>query len=382
MLRLILVVLLFLFSLLAVFPTPSHYAWYLTIMVTEFPWVFLAIAASLMLWTLKAEQYKTAAMGLCVISFILFLYPIVGAYKVGGALKQRFENAFGIGSAELTGLHQETPYSFARMISGIGDEKIPYTTYQYATHTGVPLTLDFYSAQKPGARPCVVIAHGGSWKSGNSHELPDIDWYLARQGYNVASINYRLAPEYKFPAPIEDMHAALEYIKAHAAALNVDTNNFVLLGRSAGGHIVLESAYTFYDNDIKGVVGFYGPTDMFWAYHHPDNPLVMHSQKVMEDFFGGSDTQVPGKYAEGSPLNYVTPQSTPTLLIHGGHDAHVHFELSEMLDKKLEENKARHLLLGLPWATHGCEYSLNGPSGQLAKYAIERFVYQVTSAGK
>jgi len=68
----------------------------------------------------------------------------------------------------------------------------------------------------------------------------------------------------------------------------------------------------------------------------------------------------------------------PTLLIHGGNDAHVHYELSEMLDKKLDAYQVKHLLLGLPWATHGCEYSLNGPSGQLAKYTIERFVHVVT----
>jgi dipeptidyl aminopeptidase/acylaminoacyl peptidase len=104
----------------------------------------------------------------------------------------------------------------------------------------------------------------------------------------------------------------------------------------------------------------------------------MHSQKVMEDFFGGSDSTVHQRYIDGSPINFVTPQTPPTLLIHGKNDAHVHYELSSMLDKKLEENKVPHLLLGLPWATHGCEYSLNGPSGQLAKYAIERFVRHVT----
>ena len=378
MVRFLVIILLFLLSLLAIFPTPSHYTWYLTLMVTEFPWIFLAIVIGLTIWTFYAKKCKGASCVMCVISFICFLYPVAGAYGVGHDLKRKFEAAFGTGTTDLQGLHQQTPYAFTRMISGIGDNKIAYTTYPYATYTGVNLTLDFYRAQKPGLQPCIVIAHGGSWKSGNSQELPDIDWYLARQGYNVASINYRLAPEYKSPAPIEDMQAAISYLKSHAAELGVDTNYFVLLGRSAGGHIVLESAYTLHDPCIKGVVDFYGPTDMVWAYRHPDNPLVMHSQKVMEDFFGGSDTQVPQKYADGSPINFVTRQTTPTLMIHGENDAHVNFELSRMLDKKLEENKVPHLLLGLPWATHACEYSLNGPSGQLAKYTIERFVRHVT----
>jgi acetyl esterase/lipase len=378
MFRLILIILLFLLSLLVIVPTPSHYTWYLTIMVTEFPWVFLCLVAALILWSVKAMKYRRIGIALSVISFILFLYPIAGAYMVGSDLKQRFEKAFGAGTADLPGMHQETPFAFSRMLTGIGADEVPYSTYHYATHNNMDLTLDFFKGQQPGRRPCVVIAHGGSWKSGNSHELPDIDWYLARQGYNVAAINYRLAPENKSPAPIEDMQAVIRYLKSHAAELNVDTNNFVLMGRSAGGHIVLQAAYTLHDRGIKGVVGIYGPTDMVWAYHHPDNPLVMHSQQVMKDYLGGSDTEVPQQYFSASPINFVTPQTVPTLLIHGGNDAHVHFELSEMLDKKLEQNNVNHLLLGLPWATHGCEYSLNGPSGQLAKYSIERFVYHVT----
>ena len=239
MFRRILIVLLFLLSLLAIFPTPEKHIWYLTIMVTEFPWIFLFITAGLMCCTFFAKKYRIIEMLVCTLIFIFFLFPVGGAYMVGNDLKGRFENVFGAGSANLQGLHQKDPYTFWRMIYGIGAEKVPYTTYQYATHTGENLTLDFYKAQQQGMRPCIVVVHGGSWKSDNSQELPDINWYLARQGYNVASINYRLAPAYKSPSPIEDAAAAINYIIAHAAEWHVDTNNFVLLGRSAGGQIVL-----------------------------------------------------------------------------------------------------------------------------------------------
>jgi len=379
MIRRILIILLFALSLLEIFPTPTKNIWYLTIMVTEFPWIFLGVTALLILWSFNAKKYRSVEVAVSVLSFALFLYPVGCAYMVAGNLKQSFENAFGAGSTDLQGLRQKTPFAFERMISEIGAPKVFYNTYTYITYPDATLTLDFYKAQQTnGKRPCVVVVHGGSWKSDNSLELPDIDWYLARQGYNVASINYRLAPTFKSPSPVEDVKTAIMYLKTHAADLNIDTNNFVLLGRSAGGQIVLASAYTMHDPCIKGVVSFYGPTDMVWAYNHPDNPLVMDSKKVLCDFLGGADTAVPQKYFEASPINYVTPQTVPTLLIHGGNDAHVHYELSEMLDKKLGENKVKHLLLGLPWATHGCEYSLNGPSGQLAKYTIERFVHTMT----
>ena len=382
MFRRILIVLLFLLSLLAIFPTPEKHIWYISILVTEFPWIFLFTTAAIMLWAFNAKKYRVAEMLVSGMAFIFFLFPVIGAFMVGTDLDQRFESAFGKGSAEMRGLHQKTPFAFWRMIYGIGADKEPYTVYNYATHTGQSLTLDFYKAQQPGTHPCVVVVHGGSWKSDNSQELPDINWYLARQGYNVASVNYRLAPAFKSPAPVEDVAAALVYLKAHAAELSVDTNNFVLLGRSAGGQIVLQSAYTLKAENpgIKGVVSFYGPTDLVWAYNHPDNPLVMHSKDVLADFLGGSPEEIPQKYADASPINYVTPQTVPTLLIHGANDAHVRYELSEMLDKKLADNNVKHLLLGLPWATHGCEYSLNGPSGQLAKYTVERFVAAVTES--
>jgi acetyl esterase/lipase len=293
-------------------------------------------------------------------------------------LDQRFESAFGSGTARLTGLHQLTPFAFSRMIIGIGAPEIPYTTHHYSNAANTDLTLDFYKAQQPGSRPCVIVVHGGSWRAGTSQQLPDMNWYLARQGYNVATINYRLAPTHLSPAPIQDVQAALSYLKSHAAELHIDTTSFVLLGRSAGAQIVLQAAYTLHDPSIKGVVDIYGPTDMVWAYQHPDNPLVMDSKKVIGDFLGGTDAQVPQQYFTASPINFVTPSSVPTLLIHGGKDAHVHYEQSEMLDKKLQENRVEHLLLSLPWASHGCDYSLNGPSGQLVRYTVERFVYHVT----
>lgn len=380
MLRLILIILCFLLSILCVVPTPTSYIWYLTIMVTEFPWIFLTVVVILLLWSIETVKYRLPAVLLCSASLLMLLVPVIGAYRVGGALKARMEGAFGPGSADMKGMHREEPFTFTKMINGIGAPKVAYTTHVYAVHSGQQLTLDYYPSQIAGTRPCVVVVHGGSWRSSNSHELPDINWYLARQGYNVASVNYRLAPEFKSPAPLEDVAAAMTWLHEQSMQLHIDTNNFVLLGRSAGGHIVLMAAYSLQGQGIKGVVDFYGPTDMFWAYNNPDNPLVMHSQKVMADFLGGSDKKMPEQYRLASPVTYVTPRTVPTLIIHGKQDAHVHYELAEILDRKLLDNQVPHLLLGLPWATHGCEYTLNGPSGQLAVYAIERFVAHTTGA--
>ncbi len=97
------------------------------------------------------------------------------------------------------------------------------------------------------------------------------------------------------------------------------------------------------------------------------------------NFLGGNIEQVPEKFKESSALEYVNKNSTPTLIIHGENDAMVSFQHSIHLDKKLKENSVKHYFLDLPWATHGCDYNINGPSGQLSTYTIERFINSVTS---
>ena len=109
----------------------------------------------------------------------------------------------------------------------------------------------------------------------------------------------------------------------------------------------------------------------------PANPLVFDSQKVMEDYLGGTYQSHPQAYINSSPIQFVRAQSPPTLLIHGPNDVLVFYEHSQRLATKLREKKVKHYLLTLPWATHGFDYNLNGPGGQLSTYAITCFLERV-----
>src|ERR1019366_4996228 len=124
-----------------------------------------------------------------------------------------------------------------------------------------------------------------------------------------------------------------------------------------GGQIVLSAAYTLHDPGIKGVIDFYGPTDMVWGYAHPANPLVLNTCKVMEDYLGGTYTQAPQNYVASSATETATGQSVPTLMIYGQNDPLVAYEHGPRLAKKLQEHGVKYLLLTLPWATHGCDYT-------------------------
>jgi dipeptidyl aminopeptidase/acylaminoacyl peptidase len=100
----------------------------------------------------------------------------------------------------------------------------------------------------------------------------------------------------------------------------------------------------------------------------------MDSRKVMEQYIGGTYKQVPQKYHDCSPLEFVGKDSPPTLIIHGDNDVLVSPEHSRRLNAKLQKFGIKHYYLKLPWATHGFDYNLNGPGGQLSTYIVERFL--------
>lgn len=370
--RLILFTTLFLISLLAVFKAPTYHLWLLSIVVTEYCWVFIIITSiCLLIAGLRPCKFRVHVSVIGFVSLVLFCSPILRAYKVAGDLPNEFTNVFGSDNLKVK------PFQVLKMFAGKPDE-VKYNIKTYVTYPDTSLTLDFYPSQISGNRPCVIVIHGGSWSSGDSQQLPELNNYLAKAGYNVASINYRMASKYQSPAPLNDVRAALTYLRTHANQLKIDTNNFVLLGRSAGAQIAMLATYTMHDPSIKGVIDFYGPADMVWGYSKPANKLVMDSQGVMERYLGGTYKEVPKSYFASSPIEYVNRQTPPTLIIHGANDVLVAYEHSNRLSKKLKENNIKHYWLQLPWATHGFDYNLNGPGGQLSTYTVERFLKAIT----
>lgn len=374
--RFIICILLLLISLLTIVKAFEYYVWMLAIVTTEYCWVFIIITLIALLTGFYVDKYQFAGTITGLLALVLFVSPIVRAYNIAGSLKQSFTAVFGPGSTIINGDNNQPPFSFWAMFKG--NKLIVSKAITYNSYPDLDLTMDYYPTQIVGNRPCVVIVHGGSWNKGDNKQLPELNSYLASVGYNVAAITYRLAPKYQSPAPVEDVHAAFAYLRKHAGELHIDTNNFVLMGRSAGGQIALLAAYTQHEPGLKAVIDYYAPADMVWGYSIPTSKLIMDSRKVMSDYIGGTYQQVPQKFAASSPLEFITPQSVPTLIIHGDNDVLVSPEHSRRMNVKLQQNGIKHFLLKLPWATHGFDFNLNGPGGQLASYTVERFLNTVT----
>ena len=373
MLRLIILIILLLLSFLTLFKAVTYHLWLIAILVSEFSMFFSLITLVLIISGYWVKSYQLPCILIGFTAFLLYLSPIFRAYVLSKDLESGLRAEFG-GGAPL----ERNPFTFANIFRNFNNEGIKCTTSTYATYANSELNMDFYFAKIPDRRPCVIVIHGGSWKSGDNKQLSEANSVLARSGYHVAAINYRLAPNYRNPLPVEDVKAAIQYLKIHSNELKIDTGNIFLLGRSAGAQIALLAAYTIKEHQLKGVIDFYGPADMVWGYSAPANPLVMDSRKVMEDYLGGTYQDVPEMYLASSPIRFVSSVSVPTLIIHGENDVLVAHEHSRRLHKKLNDCGVKNYFLSIPWATHGFDYTLNGPGGQLSTYAILKFLNSFT----
>lgn len=329
MIRLGLSIAALLLGLLSIFPAPTYHTWLLAVMVTEFPLIFMAAAFVLILMASITEKFKTAGTVIAVAALILFSTPVARAFLIGDNLKIELHQAFKGSEASIP---EERPFSFWKLAMR-GDTGAEYNRLKYSADPGAASTLDFYGADSPGLRPCIIVVHGGSWSSGDSRQLPELNTYLVQQGYHVASVNYHKSPQWRSPQPLEDVSAAISYLRGRASELRIDTSNVVILGRSAGAQIALMTAYKRVSPGIKGVISFYGPADMVWGYSAPASKWVMDSQRVMENYLGGTYSEVPEKYRSASPIEHVSADSPPTLIIHGKNDVLVSYEHSLRLGK-------------------------------------------------
>jgi acetyl esterase/lipase len=248
------------------------------------------------------------------------------------------------------------------------------------------LALDFYRPAAAAAgrspRPCVVVIHGGSWVSGNRLDDGTKRWlndWLAGLGYAVASIDYRLSPQFQWPAQRDDLLAAIRFLRDHAVDLGIDADRLVLLGRSAGGQMAIAAAYAEVIPGIRGVVDVYGPTDFDLTWDAATRPRSLDHRYNLELFLGGSPETARAAYRSASGAMLVTPRAPPTLILQGGLDINVFPEQAELLDRNLAAAGVPHALVVLPWAGHAFDFvNFNTPGAQIGRYATARFLASVT----
>ena len=367
--------LVFAFALLAlgsltVFKTPDWAPWRLGVLAGEFGHWLAAAALGLAVFTWFARDGAGAwAVATCVPALVattLFLKPSWQARRVAEELPAKLAAQFG--SHELA----RPAFSPAALF---GRDAAPVAVETRNVSPGLP--LDFYRpvrAVGAGPVPVVIAVHGGGWDSGDRMQIAHLNHWIAQQGYAVAAVSYRLAPKHQWPAQRDDVLAAISFLKSHAAELGIDPAKFILLGRSAGGQIAQAVGYTAGDPAIRGVVALYAPSDLIFGYVNTHENDAIKSPALMRQFLGGTPDSARANYESASAIFHATPRSPPTLLLHGTLDAVSWHRHSERLAARLKEERVPHAYVALPWATHGFEFNLHGPGGQLTTFALEWFL--------
>jgi acetyl esterase/lipase len=208
----------------------------------------------------------------------------------------------------------------------------------YVEHDGVKLTGDFYAPKGLDKAPVLIAVHGGGWQGGSPDAFKYFGPWLARNGYAVYAIRYRLSkPGVKsYPASTYDVKAAIQFVRAKAADLGVDPARIGLLGASAGAQLVslvgvagnepqFSTLYRDDPNaavsaDVKAVVSFYGVYNMQAQWEH--DLLSRPGDSITEKYLGVPPFKDRRVYFEASPDSYATVDKKRTrfMLIAGKED--------------------------------------------------------------
>lgn len=195
---------------------------------------------------------------------------------------------------------------------------------------GEKLQADLYRPDDDEVRPIVVLIHGGGWATGDKWNMADHARELARAGFVVLNINYRLAPKHKFPAQVDDCRAALKWVAQEAAQHRIDPNRIGVYGYSAGAHLAaLIACNPIADQPkIKAVVAGGAPCDF--------SELELKN-RTLAYWLGGSRSEKPDVYKAASPKLYASSEDPPFFFFHGDEDGLVPLDNSRCLHDELQK---------------------------------------------
>ena len=241
---------------------------------------------------------------------------------------------------------------------GASEEPVVEKGIVYASLDGGDLQLDFVRPAGEGPFPLLVLIHGGGWRLGSKTEYAQGQLGFAKIGFATAAVQYRFAPQHKYPAQKQDVQSAIEFLVANKSTYRIDPNRVALMGGSAGGHLALvvglpaTKGYT-----VRGIINVCGPTDLttFHSTAAGDAALTSFVKRdsagLLEDLLGTADRQA-AIYREASPVSLVRKDGPPVLTLHGDNDDLVPIEQAEALHAVLKSAGVKETLVRCPGGGH------------------------------
>lgn len=227
----------------------------------------------------------------------------------------------------------------------------------------------------------LLFIHGGGWHAGSRTAWHPVAEYFCAQGYSCASAGYRLAPDWTYPAPVEDVRLAMSFFMENAQRFRFDANKTAVLGSSAGGHLAAMLSTLSAEDDLgitpevrirdtkpKAAVLYCAATNLHPEHNHDRlNPSI---DKLMGRT--GTETAIP--YGEASPVDRINGSEPATLLIHGDADEVIPVEHSVQYHDKLTRHGVTSELVVLPGVPHGFGYGVKTRAQLDSLKAIEAFL--------
>lgn len=202
-------------------------------------------------------------------------------------------------------------------------------------HWPEPVPGDLYRPRSTRPAPAVLLMHGGGWTGKDGRwQMNPIARQLAKRGYVVFNVTYRLAPRWTYPAPVEDLQEAVKWLRAHAVENGIDPDRIATFGYSAGGYLAYLTGLTEgpESSHIRAIVAGGAPSDLTF---YPGGDLV-------PQFLGGTQREIPQRFKEASPVNHVTGHSPPMFIYQGSNDHLVRPEHALAMIAALEQHRVPH----------------------------------------
>jgi acetyl esterase/lipase len=264
-----------------------------------------------------------------------------------------------------------------------GDAAPTRADVTFATVDGHALKLDLYMPRAANP-PLLVWVHGGGWSRGSKEGVDAIA--LVREGYAIASIDYRLSPVAKFPAQVHDIKAAVRFLRGKARDYGYDATRIGIMGSSAGAHLAALAGVTNGMAEYEGRVGadlgqssavrvivsYYGASNLTSILRQSTPFGVGVRTPALELLLGGGPEAKPELARMASPVFQVDARDPPLLLLHGDQDPQMPINQSHELHAAYKENGLPVAFEVVHGAVHGGDMFYDAKRTAIVKAFLDR----------
>ena len=251
---------------------------------------------------------------------------------------------------------------FLLLLAAVFAQADTQTDIDYARVGDTALLLDLHTPSGVKQPPLIVYVHGGAWRAGSKSDVPIAG--LLDHGIAIASVDYRLSTQARFPAQIHDIKAAIRFLRAKASSFGINTEKIAIIGSSAGGHLAALTGVTNghrelegrmgdhldQSSDVSAIVSFYGASNLESILGQSTEFGLTVRIPALKLLLGDLPEKVPALAKLASPVAHLDKQDPPLLLLHG--DADPQMPPAQSVEfQKAYQSKVR--LITLPGSKHG-----------------------------